>query len=88
MTKAPELAARDQILAIVEGFLARRAGPRTIEFDASLHEAGLTSLDMVNLVLRVESACNVVIPDQDITPANFRSIAAIDRLVSGLRRQG
>ena len=35
-----------------------------------------------------KSRGNVVIPDQDITPVNFRSIAAIDRLVSGLRRQG
>jgi hypothetical protein len=30
----------------------------------------------------------VTIPDREITPANFRSVAAIDKLITGLRRGG
>ena len=46
-----------------------------------LREIGLTSLDMVDLVLSVESEFNVRIPEAAITPANFRSIATIDALI-------
>ena len=53
--------------------------------DADLREVGLTSLDMVDLVLSVECAFDVRIPEAQITPANFRSIAAIDALLNTLR---
>ena len=53
---------------------------------ADLREAGLTSLDMVSLVLTVESEFGIKIPEHEITPANFRSIATIETLVARLRR--
>lgn len=53
--------------------------------DADLREVGLTSLDMVDLVLSVECAFDLQIPEAQITPANFRSIASIDALLSVLR---
>jgi len=40
---------------------------------------------MVNLVLAVESELAVSIPERDITPANFRSVASIEALVTALR---
>jgi acyl carrier protein len=49
-----------------------------------LAECGLSSLDMVNLMLAVESEFDVKIPDRDMTPANFRTIGRIDALVAGL----
>ncbi len=52
--------------------------------DDDLRSAGLSSLDMVNLVLAVESEFDVSIPDADITPARFRSIATIAALVKTL----
>lgn len=53
--------------------------------DADLRDVGLTSLDMVDLVLSVECAFDVQIPEAQITPANFRSIASIDALLNSLR---
>jgi acyl carrier protein len=53
---------------------------------ADLREAGLTSLDMVSLVLSVESKFGIKIPEREITPTNFRSIATIETLVARLRR--
>lgn len=52
--------------------------------DDDLRSVGLSSLDMVNLVLSVEAEFGVSIPDADITPAQFRSIATIATLVTAL----
>lgn len=52
--------------------------------DDDLRSVGLSSLDMVNLVLSVEAEFGVSIPDADITPAQFRSITTIATLVTAL----
>ena len=52
-----------------------------------LRAAGLTSIGVVSLMLAVEAAYNVAIPDPDLIPANFRSIEALTALVSRLRRR-
>jgi acyl carrier protein len=49
-----------------------------------LYAAGLTSIGLVNLMLAVEAAYGVAIPDKELTPANFRSIDAIEGLVRRL----
>jgi acyl carrier protein len=41
---------------------------------------------MVNLMLAVETEFDIKIPDRDMTPSNFRSIAQIDKLVGALLR--
>ena len=85
MSTASDVSSRDKIFSIVQGFLAQRSIGRTLHLDDNLRDAGITSLDMVNIVLQVESACDVTIPDREITPANFRSVAAIDKLIASLR---
>jgi acyl carrier protein len=76
--------ARRQITAIVEELLAKRTGASAVTVDQNLTDAGLTSLDMVGLMLGIEDAFGIEIPQRRMTPANFRSIAAIEQLVSGL----
>ena len=73
------------LLHIVQRLLAQRSVDQPITEGDDLREAGLTSLDMVDLVLCVESELNVKIPAAVITPANFRSISKIDALVTKLR---
>ena len=53
--------------------------------DADLHEAGLTSMATVKLMLAIEAAYDVAIPDAELTPENFRSIAAIAALLARLQ---
>lgn len=65
--------------------LAERSIHATVTADADLREIGLTSMDMVDLVLSVEAELDVHVPEAQITPANFRSIGAIDALVAKLR---
>jgi len=50
-----------------------------------LTEAGLTSLDMVNLILAIEAEFDIKIQDRDMTSANFRTMARIDALVGASR---
>ena len=73
-----------QITAIVEAMLLKRGGPFTVAADQNLSEAGLTSLDMVNLMLAIEDEFGIEIPQRRMTPANFRTIAAIEQLVSNV----
>src|SRR5258708_18879674 len=81
--------AHTKLMTLVENILAKNAingGPlgRAIPIDGDLVEIGMTSVDMVSLMLAVEAEFDVMIPTADITPQNFRSIAAIDALVSRL----
>ena len=78
---------REQITDVVRRILADRGITRSFGAQDDLREVGLTSLDMVNLVLAVEAALAVGIPEAEITPANFRSVATIEALVAGLRHK-
>jgi len=74
--------AQAQIAGIVAGLLAKRGGATPLAADQNLTDAGLTSLDMVNLMLAIEDQFEIEIPQRQMTPANFRSIATIEALVS------
>ncbi len=81
---ANDYAANDRVTALVRQILAKRSVDRPIGRDEDLTAAGLSSLDMVNLMLAVESEFAVKIPDRDMTPANFRTVARIDALIGVL----
>jgi acyl carrier protein len=74
------------VVDVVRRILEARSIVQPVLPHADLREAGLTSLDMVSLVLSVESEFGIKIPEREITPANFRSIATIETLVARLRR--
>jgi len=76
--------AAERIAALVGQLLAKRSIQRPVGRDEDLTEAGLTSLDLVNLMLAVEVEFDIKIPDRDMTPANFRTMARIDTLVGAL----
>jgi acyl carrier protein len=77
---------RERVVALVQERLARRSITKAVAADDDLRESGISSLDMVNLMLAVEAEFGLTIPEADMTPANFRSIAAIDALVASLQR--
>ena len=74
----------ERVAQLVRQLLARRSIDRLVGYDDVLSECGLSSLDMVNLMLAVETEFDIKIPDRDMTPSNFRSIAQIDKLVGAL----
>ncbi len=74
----------DRVVALLRPVLAKRGVDRPVAPDDDLTELGLSSLDLVNLMLAVEAEFDVKIPDRDMTPANFRTIARIERLLATL----
>jgi acyl carrier protein len=86
MSAVAELTVKDRVVDIVRDVLARRSIDRPIQDDEDLREVGLNSLDLVNLMLAVESELDLKIPESEMTLKNFRSIAAIRVLVASLLR--
>jgi acyl carrier protein len=78
---------RQRIAELVRQLLAKRALNRAVGDEDDLGESGLSSLDIVNLMLAVESEFDLSIPERDMRPANFRSIARIEALVTSLLDQ-
>ncbi|MDB5734258.1 MAG: putative Acyl carrier protein [Alphaproteobacteria bacterium] len=73
---------RDRIIAIAVRMLVKR-GVNTVPASTdNLREAGLTSLDMVNLMLAIEAEFDIEIPQSAMTPDNFDTVTAIENLVS------
>lgn len=79
--------ATERVTLLVRQILAKRAIERPVGADEDLAASGLSSLDIVNLVLAVEAEFDIKIPDREMTPTNFRSIAQIAKLVRGLCEQ-
>jgi acyl carrier protein len=85
MSMAIDTSSNVTVTDVVRRTLDARSIAQPVRPYEDLREAGLTSLDMVSLVLSVESEFGIKIPEREITPANFRSIAAIETLVARLR---
>jgi acyl carrier protein len=76
----------ERVAQLVRQLMAKRSISRSVGYDDVLSECGLSSLDTVNLMLAVETEFDIKIPDRDMTPSNFRSIAQIDKLVGAILR--
>jgi len=74
----------DRVARLVRELLAKSAIDKPVGHSDSLTEIGLSSLDIVNLMLGVEAEFAIKIPDREMTPSNFASIAQIDQLISKL----
>jgi len=79
-----DVASTDRITRIVRSLLAKRSIEAPVGRDDDLAASGLSSLDIVNLMLAVETEFDLTIPERDMTPANFRSIGRIEALLRGL----
>ena len=77
-----EHAMEGKITELVQALLAKRGGAALTSAEQNLTDAGLTSLDMVNLMLAIEAEFDIEIPQSAMTPDNFDTVAAIDALVS------
>jgi acyl carrier protein len=75
---------QNRILTLVKAILEQNAMTSDVTPDELLVDAGLTSMDMVNLMLGVEAEFDFMIPQADITPENFQSIKTLERMVLSL----
>lgn len=80
----PPSALRDRLLGLVEKVLERPGAGSTLPPEVALSELGMSSLKMVSLMLSVEAEFGLIIPQNEITPENFRSINSIHALLGRL----
>jgi acyl carrier protein len=70
-----------RILALVKAILEQNAMATEVDTESRLVDVGLTSMDMVNLMLGVEAEFDFTIPQSEITPENFQSIRALELMI-------
>jgi acyl carrier protein len=78
---------RDRIVSLVKAILEQNEIAAEVTPVARLVDVGLTSMDMVNLMLSVEAEFDFTIPQDQITPENFQSVETLERMVAGQLRQ-
>jgi acyl carrier protein len=79
--------AADRVAKLVRRVMGNQPVARPIGPDDDLRACGLSSLGLVNLMLSVETEFGLQVPEQEMTPANFRTIARIVELVDALSNQ-
>ena len=72
---------QSRTVALVKAILEQNSIVVAFDPDTRLAEIGLTSMDMVNLMLGVEAEFDFTIPQSEITPENFQSIRALELMV-------
>jgi acyl carrier protein len=77
----------ERVAALALRAMGKRTVTKPIGRHDDLHAEGLSSLGLVNLMLAVEEEFGVKVPERDMTPTNFRTIARITELVRGLSPQ-
>ena len=73
-----------RIGSVVGDVLSKHGVAGPVAPDADLGRLGMTSIDMVELMLGVEAEFDVAIPADEITLQNFSSVSSIATLVSRL----
>jgi len=76
----------DRILTLVKAILEQNAIAADVQPESRLVDIGLTSMDMVNLMLGVEAEFDFTIPQDRITPENFQSVKTLEAMIVGQLR--
>src|SRR5215469_613950 len=78
----PEVSIRSRLFEVVAALMQRRQLAAPVGLDQSLRDAGLKSLDMVNMMLAVEDEFGIEIPQNLLSIDNFRTIRTMEQLVA------
>jgi acyl carrier protein len=75
---------RERLVRLAAQILGKPEAAATLPPEGRLSELGMSSIKMVNLMLAVETEFDLTIPQSDITPENFRSVASVEALLARL----
>ncbi len=81
MQTANQVPIRERVSALVSAILLQNNITVTFAPEARLADIGMTSMDMVGLMLGVEAEFDIAIPQAEITAENFQSVLSIEQLV-------
>ena len=84
MSDRPEAGSRVRVERLVLEILERNSILPSAPLGDELVDIGLSSIDLVNLMLAVEAEFDLTIPQSELTVENFRSVSTIIKLVDRL----
>ena len=73
---------QERVISLVTNILSANSIVVDVLPGSRLADIGMTSMDMVSLMLAVEAEFDMTIPQANITPENFQSPQTIERMVS------
>jgi len=73
-----------RVLRIVAEILRDKLEGRAVSTSVPLTDIGMASVDMVNFLLQLEEEFGVQVPARLVTPANFGTVDAVVKVISGL----
>ena len=72
---------QDRVLCVVRSVLAQNAIIVDVHPESRLVDIGLDSMDMVELMLKVEAEFDLTLPQPEITPENFQSVKTMELMI-------
>lgn len=72
---------QNRVLSVVKSVLQQNAISADVHPESRLVDIGLSSMGMVELMLKVEAEFDLILPQFEITPENFRSVKAMERMI-------
>jgi acyl carrier protein len=72
---------QNRVMTLVRSILEQNAMAVEVGPQTRLVDIGLTSMDMVNLMLGVEAEFDFTIPQSAISPENFQSVETLQRMI-------
>jgi len=78
----------NRVLGLVKSILEQNSIAAELKPDSLLIDVGLTSMDMVNLMLGVEAEFDFTIPQSQITPENFQSVRTLKLMIVNQLKAG
>jgi acyl carrier protein len=71
----------DRVLSLIRSIIERDTSAADFGPESRLVDIGLSSMDMVALMLKVEAEFDFTIPQIQISPENFQSVRSLERMI-------
>ncbi len=72
---------QNRVLSVVRSILQQNAITADVHPESRLVDIGLSSMGMVELMLKVEAEFDLILPQLAITPENFQSVKTMERMI-------
>jgi acyl carrier protein len=72
---------QDRVLSVVRSILKQNPITLDVHPESRLVDIGLSSMDMVMLMLKVEAEFDLTLPQPVITPENFQSVKTLELMI-------
>jgi acyl carrier protein len=72
---------QNRVLSVVRNILEQNDITVDVNPESRLVDIGLSSMDMVALMLKVEAEFDFIIPQPQISPENFQSVKTLELMI-------